>query len=74
MTLFKKKKETPAILSLLESYYKNACANNKKYFYAIVDDADKPYASNFSKKNHLQMSVNCINNGNVVYKFILSGE
>ena len=29
---FKKKKEIPLILELLENYYKNACENNKKYF------------------------------------------
>lgn len=71
---FKKKKETPLILTLLENYYKCACVGNKKYFYAIVDDADKPYANNFCKKNHLIMEINCINNDNMVYKFTLQGE
>ena len=47
---FKKKKEVPLVLELLENYYKNAREGNKKCFYAIVDDADKPYANNFCKK------------------------
>ena len=58
-------------IELLEKYYENARESNKKYFYAIVDDADKPYANNFCKKNNLIMEITCINNDNMVYKFTL---
>jgi len=74
MSLFKKKKKMPAILSLLNAYYNKAQENNKKYFYCLVDENEKSYAEKFCIEHHLNMFVDYINNGNLVYKFIILGE
>jgi len=69
MSLFKKKKETPAILVLLYDAYKQANEEGKKYFFYAVRDCDKSSAEDFCKKNHIIMSVDGIYNGNILYRF-----
>lgn len=50
MTLFKKKKETPTFLLLLENAYLRAKNNQKKCFYYAIFENEKQLAENFCKK------------------------
>lgn len=71
MSLFKKEKKQPALLSLLYDAYKRAREDGKTSFYYALFDNEKKYAEDFCKKNRLHMVVDHITDGNVIYKFMI---
>jgi hypothetical protein len=74
VSLFKKKKTEPAILTLLYNIYKRAREDGKTCFYFALFDSDKKYAEQFCKKNHLRMELDHTTDGNLIYKFTILGE
>lgn len=74
MTLFKKKKENSTVLVLLYDAYKRAREDNKKSFYYALYDNEKKQAEDFCRKNHLNMSLDHVTDGNLIYKFTILEE
>ena len=74
MSLFKKKKTEPAILTLLYDTYKRAREDNKSCFYFALFDSDKKYVEHFCKINHLHMELDHTTDGNLIYKFTILGD
>lgn len=74
MSLFKKKKTIPVVSALLYDAYKRAREDNKKSFYYALFDNEKKFAEEFCLKNKLNMELDHVTDGNLVYKFTILGE
>ena len=71
MSLFKKNKKISAISTLLYDNYKRALEDGKKNFYYALFDNEKMFAEEFCRKNKINMELDHVTDGNLIYKFTI---